>query len=150
MSSLREELQSIYDQNGHLTASLVVDQARPKDHPLHDRFEWDDSVAGERWRREQARLLIRSVKVTYKEAGIRKPEVLGRAFHAIPPESEDDQLEDGESREYDFYSAEDVAASPVMTAVLLAAMEREWKALKARYAHFAEFAAMIEGDDLAA
>lgn len=145
MTSLRDQLQSIYDQHGHLTASMVVDEARPTDHPLHDRFEWDDSVAGERWRREQARLLIRSVKVTYRPAGIRKPEVLGRAFHAIPPSS------DGEESEHDFYSAEDVAASPVMTAVLLAAMEREWKALKARYGHFAEFAAMVSGDaDLAA
>ena len=48
---------------GHLTASHLVDDARPEDAPLHPCFEWDDSEAAERYREDQARHLIRSVYV---------------------------------------------------------------------------------------
>lgn len=141
--NLRDELQTIYDQHGKLTPTLVVATARDEAHPLHARFTWDDSVAGERWRREEARLMIRSLKVVYKPADGRKPERATRAFHAIPIPDD--------SGEQDFYSAEDVAADPVMTAVLLAEMEREWRAFKARWSHFSEFAAMIAQEhDIAA
>jgi hypothetical protein len=48
---------------GKLTPSRVVDAARNPDHPLHTHFDWDDSAAAELWRVEQARRLIRSVRV---------------------------------------------------------------------------------------
>lgn len=44
--------------NGLLAASAVVDAARYDRHPLHSTFEWDDSIAGEKWRVRQARDLI--------------------------------------------------------------------------------------------
>lgn len=49
--------------DGHLTAEAVVsDAANPKS-PLHSRFEWDNSKAAHEHRLEQARALIRSVRV---------------------------------------------------------------------------------------
>lgn len=45
---------------GNLTPDAVVEAARPKAHPLHHRFEWDDSVAGHKYRLDQARALIRT------------------------------------------------------------------------------------------
>lgn len=44
--------------NGLLAPSAVVDAARYENHPLHGAFEWDDSVAGEKYREGQARYLI--------------------------------------------------------------------------------------------
>ncbi len=56
-------LAEISDRNGSLTPKIVVAEARNEKHPLHSRFEWDDSIAGERFRITQASQLIRSVMV---------------------------------------------------------------------------------------
>jgi len=52
------------DRDGRLTPEAVVRAAKNPKSPLHDRFEWDDSVAAHKHRLEQARCLIRSVMVT--------------------------------------------------------------------------------------
>lgn len=57
------ELRKIETQEGRLTPADVIAAARPPKHPLHSQFEWDDKVAGEQYRIEQARRLIRSVRV---------------------------------------------------------------------------------------
>lgn len=46
-----------------LTAKTLLDASRPEDAPLHDEFEWNDSIAAERYREDQARHLIRSLCV---------------------------------------------------------------------------------------
>lgn len=48
---------------GRLTPEAVVLDASDPDSPLHGEFEWDDRKAGDAWRLEQARQLIRGVKV---------------------------------------------------------------------------------------
>lgn len=62
-----DELARIQDQHGELTAPLVVDEARPDDAPLHPAFEWDDQLAAELHRQQQARSLIRSVQVVQSD-----------------------------------------------------------------------------------
>ena len=57
------ELDRIYRDRGSLDPTLVVDEARPEDAQLHPVFEWQDEVAGENWRKYQARTLIRAVEV---------------------------------------------------------------------------------------
>lgn len=47
--------------NGILLPEHVVEAARPKSSPLHNRFDWDDNEAAEKWRLHQARKLIRVV-----------------------------------------------------------------------------------------
>ena len=46
-----------------MTATAVVDAARPSGSQLHRYFEWDDIKAAESWRHEQARHLLRSIEV---------------------------------------------------------------------------------------
>ena len=56
------ELRRIAEENdGILQPETVVDEARPVSSPLHSRFEWDDSIAGQQHRIWQARHLIRVV-----------------------------------------------------------------------------------------
>lgn len=55
------------EQQGRLTAAAVVDASRPEDAPLHNEFEWDDSVAAEEYRKEQARHIIRSIRIVSGE-----------------------------------------------------------------------------------
>lgn len=52
---------------GVLDAETLVDVSRPADAPLHDMFEWDDAVAGEQWRRQQARNIINAIVIREEE-----------------------------------------------------------------------------------
>jgi len=133
-TNLREQLQSIYDQHGTLTPALVVTEARDDAHPLHSRFEWDDQVAGEKWRQEQAHDLICSVKVTYRDAKGQPQEV--RSFHAF-------RAPEGGHR---YEPAEKVAQDEMLSKILKADMERDWKTLKKRYEQWDEFRQMVIGD----
>lgn len=131
--NLRDQLQAIYDNRGQLTPALVVDEARAEGHPLHSRFEWDDAVAGEAYRRQQAHELIRSVKIVYTHD--EKGDRTVRAFHAV-------RTEEGHVYE----PAEKVAADPFLSRLLMADMEREWKQLRRRYEEFEEFWHMVRAD----
>lgn len=48
---------------GRITPDAVLADAKSPKSPLHDQFEWDDSEAAKQWRLNQARELIRSVRV---------------------------------------------------------------------------------------
>ena len=70
---------------GKLTPETVVKAARSKRSILHDSFEWDDSVAAARHRKDQARYLLRSITVVLvQEKGEKEREV--RAFVVVGPE----------------------------------------------------------------
>lgn len=133
MSGLREQLQSVYDQHGQLTPALVVVAARAETHPLHSRFEWDDSVAGERYRQAQASELIRAVRIAYVDGKGRGQSV--RAYQSVRGQTG-----------YRYEPTADVAADPVLSQIVLMDMRREWKALQARYGHFSEFVSMVQAD----
>lgn len=59
----RAEMDSVERAHGTLLAEDVRETARDPASSLHRFFEWDDTVAGEAYRLEQARHLIRSYKV---------------------------------------------------------------------------------------
>lgn len=63
---------------GILTPNAVVDDAKNPSSPLHDQFEWDNDVAAEKYRLEQARELIRKVRVDIEveEKTIRVPKYI--------------------------------------------------------------------------
>ena len=42
-----------------LTPESLVDASRDENAPLHNEFEWNDNIAAEKYRREQARCIIR-------------------------------------------------------------------------------------------
>ena len=56
------------EHGGRLTPDAVVETARSANHPLHAHFEWDDKVAAESYRLDQARSIIRMVRVVDDEA----------------------------------------------------------------------------------
>lgn len=59
-----EALEKIAEEHkGELTPKAVVEVARTKTHPLHPHFEWNDNIAAEAYRLDQARNLIRIVRV---------------------------------------------------------------------------------------
>lgn len=134
--SVRDHLRGLYEQHQKLTPQLVVAEATPEDHPLHEYFEWDNEVAGPAYREHQARQLIRSVRIQYVDDEVSERSV--RAFVSVPDH------EEREDRSY--RSVEDVVGDPFLRQLALRDMERDWKAMKRRYASFAEFADMIRED----
>ena len=67
---LRDVLAQIEDANGRLTPEAVVGAASDPDHPLHDRFDWDDATAAHTARIMTARRLIASVTVRVRHRPI--------------------------------------------------------------------------------
>lgn len=56
-----EELDRIYRERGRLEPMDVVDESWAADAPLHCCFEWNDAVAAEKYRENQASGIIRAI-----------------------------------------------------------------------------------------
>ena len=69
----QDYITSIESKGGKLTPAQVVEAAKDEASPIHECFTWDDSVAAAAYRIEQARELIRRVRieVVYEETTIR-------------------------------------------------------------------------------
>lgn len=131
--SLRDQLRTIYETQGELTPALVVEVARPKDHPLHARFEWNDKVAGEAYRRAQAQDLIRSVKVIHADPESTVGDV--REFLSV-------ERSDGHT----YVPIDEIQGDEVTTAIVMRQAEREWKQLKRRYENLRGWLAVVRQD----
>jgi hypothetical protein len=55
--------EQIQQERGDINPKYIVEKARDKSNLLHNVFEWDDSIAAEAYRIDQARCLIRSLVV---------------------------------------------------------------------------------------
>lgn len=130
--SLRDILLAVRDEHGSLTARLLVDVARDPEHPLHHRFDWDDTKAAEKWRLEQAGALLR---VTYAPIP-GKPRDM-RAFMAV-------RGDDAPTSEY--VPTEEALTDEFTRSLLIRQFDREWKAFKRRYSDLVEFADLILSD----
>jgi len=60
---IADALQRIYERNGEVKASVVVQSARPRNSALHQCFQWNDKKAGDEYRLIQARRIIRSYEI---------------------------------------------------------------------------------------
>lgn len=54
-------------------ARELLNAARPKSSPLHRLFEWDNAVAGEKYRLEQARFYLRTIEIVPVTDGKEQP-----------------------------------------------------------------------------
>jgi len=59
-----ETLERIEKRDGVVTKEAFLEESRPEDSPTHNMFEWDDTVAAEKYRLEQSRMIIADVVVT--------------------------------------------------------------------------------------
>ncbi len=66
---------------GRISPPIVLEDARDPKSPLHNAFEWDDSIAGEKYRLEQAGDIIRCYKV---ETTVEEVVYRCRAFYPDP------------------------------------------------------------------
>lgn len=113
---------------GPLTPKAVVDDARPRTSPTHDLFEWDNAVAGEKHRLEQAGYYLRSVDVVIVDEE-REATTRVRAV-----QSEGD-------RGYDFTTR--ILKNPARRADLIAKALAEFKTWKTRWETLEELAGVF-------
>lgn len=57
---------------GVLSSKELLEKARPRNSPIHHLFEWDDSVAAEKYRQNQARNLIGCLVVEVQGKNVRE------------------------------------------------------------------------------
>lgn len=114
---------------GELTPKAVVDSARDEESPLHPHFDWDDAAAAEKWRVEQARDLIRCIRVEEIGSNV-EPE---RAFLSIADKG-------GVS----YRSVQEIKSSGDLQEKLLAAAERDLEAFTVRYRALKDICAIVE------
>jgi hypothetical protein len=132
MGDLRAALTGIYEKHGDLNDQLVVDEARPKTAPLHHRFEWDDSVAGEAYRRVQAAELIRSVKIRFDVGGERKSVRGFISNHEV-----------GTPERGGYRPTEEVVQDELAMKILERELQRAMSDIKRKFGHLKEFAAIL-------
>ena len=113
---------------GDLTPEAVVENARNEESVLHPHFEWDDAAAAEKFRHDQARGLIRSIKAD--NGSNREPE---RAFFSISDKG-------GVS----YRTLEEVRSSGDLQERLLSAAERDLEAFTVRYRVLKDICAIVE------
>ena len=101
---------------------------------MHSRFEWDDAVAAEAHRLDQAHRLIQAVRITYRASEQDEPRQV-RAFHAIRS-----------PKGYVYEDVEQIADDPIKRKLLLSEYEREWRDLKRRWERLPEFWQLIKED----
>lgn len=136
---VRQELAELQQQHGLLKPEHVVERAKDVTSALHSHFDWDNDVAGHKWRLEQASDLIVRVKIEYEVGEERTVRV--RLYHSLPT----DRVSGGGYRPIDA-----VMSEPQKRAELLKTALQELRALKRRYEMLSElaevFAALDEAD----
>jgi hypothetical protein len=90
------ELRKIEQECSVITPVVVVEKAASPKSPLHNFFEWDNSVAAEQYRLWQARQLIAKVYIVPSDAPDSEPV---RAFVNVYSEEDNEEL-DGPDQGY--------------------------------------------------
>jgi len=127
MIIISEVLEETYKRHGRLTPQIVLDEATPEDAPLHSRFEWDDQKAGDAYRLDQARSLIRTVKLR-----VIADEVYDIRKYVCIPAKADDPLA---PRSY--VAADEM--TPSEREFAMRQMEVDWRTLRRRWSRYDEF-----------
>lgn len=130
-----EELERIKKAgNGLLEPANVVDAARDERSPIHDHFEWDDAVAAEAFRQDQARDLVRSLTIDVSRSNVEAKAV--RAFVNV---------DIGDQRGY--VSTVTAMSSAELRLQVLARAFAELEAWRARHAELTELARIFSAMD---
>lgn len=85
-----EHLENLRIARGGLTPHLVLEDARPDTALLHDAIDWDDAVAGPKWRLEQAGQILRVIVAKADDASAEAP--FTRAFVVVSPDDSEHQV----------------------------------------------------------
>lgn len=133
------EAEACMDAGGNLSLQTLVDRAKKKTAPLHVEFTWDNRVAGNLWRLQEARKLVQAVEVVHDSG------TATRAFESVTVVKVSKETET-ETRRV-FRSIEDIMADPIQRDELLAQAIKDAVAWRKRYARLQELAKVFAAID---
>lgn len=137
---INEELEHIRDEHGGTIKQVdVVNYARNPNTELHSQFEWDDSVAGEAYRLQQAARIIRSYIVSVSTP--RGPKKM-RRFVSLMMDRQKGAESPGYRGADDVFKDEELRPNFFMTVYL------ELMAVKRKYESLREFDSVMKKFDL--
>jgi hypothetical protein len=122
---------------GPLNVKRVLEAASIKTNPLHRYFPWNDRLAAEKYREDQARVLLRSISIIVET---RDGKQTSRAFHCITNLA-------GEDRARWFDSATVFTNEELRGRIIKDALD-ELIAWKGRYQQYSELAGVIREIEL--
>lgn len=131
-----KEIERIEREQGEVTNQAIVDAARPKESVLHGLFEWNNKIAGEKWRLQQARCMLAALVVDQSDDGYSK-----RAFVNVTPSPE------FPSSPPRFINYKDAMRDDGMRDTLLRNAVRELHVFKEKYASLKELKDVITAID---
>lgn len=135
-----EQIELIRKKNdGSVTADLVVKEAKKKSNPIHECFEWDDTVAAENFRLSTARVLMHSLVVIRDELKTDRPQ---RVYEVVR------QPQVGRGRIKNVYkSMDDIMKDEDSRAELLGRALRELISIRNKYRDLQELAIVMRAID---
>lgn len=137
----KQALADISEKHGHISPDIVVKEAARKDNPLHGYFVWDDTIAAKKFRLDQARFLIRTVKLDIVRRDEKKREIsfeTSRAFVSPP------SIRGGQS----YLKLSDAMGDETLRSEILERAKKELKAIKDRYRQLDELARVWDAVEL--
>lgn len=128
-----DHIKKLEKKYGEVTREVFLDSARSEKSAMHCLFEWDDAKAAEKYRLQQAQVIITSIRVTVHSED--KPPIITRAF------VQDREVSSGYVNITKALSEEDKRER------ILEEARKEALWFKSKYEHLEELAAVIETID---
>lgn len=126
--------EEVEGRRGAVRADEVHDEVAQPEHPLHGRYEWDDSVAGRKYRLQQINDDIRSYMTVTVSPRTGEPVTI-RKFVAL---KECGRPGTG------YISTEVALRDPESRTYMLTEFKRQAEQLRNKYQHMVEFAEVIQ------
>lgn len=150
-TTISDELIIIQSANdGLLDPVKVVDYARNPDTLLHKKFQWDDSIAAEKYRIWQARVIIRLELIVVKEDVSGKVHILtdvseqnGKLVRAFISLEDDRQSDDVRG----YRSLTDVLSQENLRSQMLEQAKNDMNIFRRKYSLLSELAKVFEAMD---
>ena len=125
-----KEFEKIEATYGRLTNDLVLQNAEDEKSPLHEMFEWDDAVAGHKYRLQQATQIIISLAVDPEKTSKPKPV---RAYYNVA----------SDEKKGSFINIKSAFSNPDTKEIILQRAKKELEAFKAKYENLTELAGVF-------
>lgn len=142
----QHELDRIYRRDGILVPAIVVDEARPEQAPLHPQFTWDDGIAAEEWRREEARRLIRVHRIVIDEAAAKEPQTVQVNVTDGPSVPAYMNITHPVTGLRGYYATEDLLADERTKELLLQQVRRDIASLRRKYQGLVDFDSVLQSE----
>jgi hypothetical protein len=139
-STVGTALESIEARDGNVTSQSFLEYSRPEDSATHSLFEWDDSIAAEKYRLRQAGAIINQleVKLEYKDAPPQETEI-----EIVPVKAFMNVAAKAPTETGVFVNAVTVQSEKEYRSAVLKNALGDLKAFQKKYSNFKEFSKVI-------